>query len=191
MSCLRHLSRLYLRHHGAVCSIGWTDCLPPSRGKAMLHARETVWIARNGVDLLLPFVPVASHASHVGAHPSLLLVRATSVRSHPPATFELGSVIRSRLASTFPWFPTNPLRNQLAPHSTTRVPWIRASLPTCVDPWFGPSTPSRSGRFPFEILPDLDRYESGERIDTKGAMVVVESVGDVRRWRRWSASWTV
>ena len=91
-----------------------------------------------------------------------------------PSRLHLDSSSRVPLALSFPSFPSQLLCNSGSPTST---PFLPIEI-------FG-----RSHR----DLWGWDRYESGGRIDTNGDVWrrrVDESVGDVRRWRRWSASWT-
>ena len=150
-------------------------CLLAHDGLAILHAKETFWIARTVVRLLLPFVRAPSHASHLRAHPSLGMFRATGVPFPPPLAFARGHIFTCAIGTFFSLVPTSTSSQLHGPPTST--PFLPIEI-------FG-----RSHR----DLWGWDRYESGGRIDTNGDVWrrrVDESVGDVRRWRRWSASWT-
>ena len=95
-------------------------CLLVHDGQAILHARETFWIARNVVELLPPFVRAASHASPARAHPSLGLLRATSVHFHPPIAIALGLIFTCAIGTFFSLVPIasslqNPVRHTRPP----------------------------------------------------------------------------
>lgn len=126
-------------------------CLLIHDGRAILHAKETFWIARNVVELLLPFVRAASHASHLRAHPSHGLFRTTSVPFPPPIAFARGHIFTCAIGTFFSLVPTSTSLQLHGP-------------PT--------STPS----LPIEIFGRFHRDLRGG-IDTKGAKASMRTVG--------------